>query len=144
MGVLLFGPEEKVAIADALTKARQNAIPWEVLEPIADGSAIDSLDLDEREGDVESVRRKYPAQHVVLGTYRIAISFEYQPVGLFRHLSISSAVKGKVPGLEVLAAVLVEFGFSGCPLQRPGRIWIEEFQPGWRAVNVIELDPPLS
>lgn len=35
--------------------------------------------------------------------------------------------------------VLPAFGFSGMPLQRPGRVWNEEFEPGWFAVNVVEM-----
>lgn len=58
---------------------------------------------------------------------------------MMRHLSVSTR-KGKVPGLEVMAVVLPEFGFSGFPLQRPGNVWNEEFEPGWFAINVVELE----
>jgi hypothetical protein len=76
----------------------------------------------------------------MLGTYRAAISFEEQPAGILRHLSVASHAKGKVPGIEVVAMVVEAFGFSGWPLVRPGRIWLEEFEPGHMAVNVLELD----
>jgi hypothetical protein len=33
------------------------------------------------------------------------------------------------------------FGFSGFPPLRPHRIWIEEFEPGHHAINVLELEP---
>lgn len=139
MSVLLIGPDEKAAIQEALTKARSNPLPWEAVAGVVGPSDTVTLDLDERAPGVEAVRRQYPSQHLMLGSYRVSISFEYQPAGLLRHLSISSANKHKVPGLEVLAAVLELFGFSGWPLQRPNRVWFEEFEPGWRALNVVEL-----
>ena len=140
MSVLFIGPDETARIAEAIAKARENATPWEVLSPIADGTSTNHLDLSERKPGVESIRRQYPPQQVMLGTYRAALSFELQPAGMFRHLSISSANKGKVPGLEVVTAVVEAFGFSGWPLQRPNRVWIEEFEPGWHAVNILELE----
>ncbi|KRR21381.1 hypothetical protein CQ14_06945 [Bradyrhizobium lablabi] len=144
MSVLVIRPDEEAQIAEAVEKARQNPIPWKALESIADKSDTNSLDLGERASGVEAVRRQYPSQHLALGTYRVALSFEQQPDGLFRHLSISSANRGKVPGLEVLTTVLGAFGFTGWPLRRPHRIWMEEFEPGHHAVNVVELEPPLS
>jgi hypothetical protein len=58
-----------------------------------------------------------------------------------RHLSASSSNKKKVPGLEVMKMIAQEFGFSDCPPLRPGRVWLEEFEKGWRAVNIVELEP---
>jgi|SRR6187402_382844 len=140
-GVLVLGPAERARIDEAVTAARANPMPWEAGEMIADGSGTTSLDLDERKGNVAEIRHTYPPQHITLGTYRIAISFEQQPAGLFRHLSISSAQKGRVPGLEVVIMVLEAFDFSGWPLQRPNRTWMEEYQPGHHAFNVLELEP---
>lgn len=100
-----------------------------------------ALDERKRPDLVEEVHRAYPSQSVQLGTYRIALSFEHQPAGLFKHMSVSSHRKGKVPGLEVMKVVMDAFGFSGMPLQRPGRIWVEEFERNWHAVNVIEIEP---
>jgi hypothetical protein len=140
-GVLVLGPAERARIDEAVATARANPTPWEAGEMIADGSDTNSLDLDERKGNVAEIRARYPAQHVMLGTYRIAISFEQQPAGLFRHLSISTEQKGRVPGLEVVIMVVEAFGFSGWPLQRPSRTWMEEYQPGRHAFNVLELEP---
>lgn len=141
MSVLFIGPEETAKIALAIAEAKKNATPWEALAAIAEGSPTPVYNLADRKPGVEAARKQYPAQHLMLGTYHVAISFEHQPAGLFRHLSISSQNKRMVPGLEVLLAVLEAFGFSGWPLQRPNRIWMEEFEPGWRAVNVVELEP---
>ena len=140
MGVLVLGPAEKAKIADAVAKARANPMPWEAGEMIVDHAPTDTLALNNRPANTTEVRKKYQSQGVELGTYQIAISFEYQPAGLFRHLSISSAHPGRVPGLEVVIMVLQEFGFSGWPLQRPNRTWMEEYQPGRHAFNVLELE----
>lgn len=141
MSVLFIGPQETAKIAEAIAKAKANVTPWEVLAGIADGTDTNKMDLADRKPGVAFVRRQYPPQHLTLGTYEVAVSFEQQPAGLFRHLSISSARRGKVPGLEVVSMVVEAFGFSGWPLQRPNRTWMEEYEPGWYAVNVIELEP---
>lgn len=79
-----------------------------------------------------------PSQHVILGTYRAAISFEKQPAGLCRHLSISAIKPGTLPLPIVLEMIAKEFGFAEFPPPQ-GRVWLEEFDPGHEAVNVIEL-----
>lgn len=103
---------------------------------------------------VEDVRAIYPTQHIVLGTYRCALSFEEQPAGLFKHLSVSSERSDKVPGMEAMQMVCEAFGFSErlCRLignrnaainvaveGLPSRVWLEEFDKDHYAVNVIEL-----
>lgn len=140
MSVLIIGPAEEKLIADAVEAARKNPIPWSVLKAIADGDETTTLLLGDRKVGVDEVRAKYKPQNVMLGTFRAAISFEEQPAGLLRHLSVSTR-KGKIPHLEVMKMVLPAFGFSGIPLTRPGRVWNEEFEPGWFAINVVELEP---
>jgi hypothetical protein len=140
MGALFIGTDERREIIEAVAKARQNPMPWEAAELIIDHTPTDTLKLNDRPPNTTEIRKRYQSQGVVLGSYQIAISFEHQPAGLFRHLSISSGSRGKVPGLEVLMMVLEEFGFSGWPLQRPNRIWMEEYLPGRHAINVIELE----
>jgi hypothetical protein len=141
VSILLVNAAIRLEIAAALERARANPVPWEELKKVADGTPTDRLTLADRKPGVADVRKKYAPQNVMLGTYRAAVSFGYQPAGLFKHLSVSSARKGKVPGPEVMAAVAEEYGFSGWPPMRPSRIWLEEFEPGWHAVNVVELEP---
>jgi hypothetical protein len=108
--------------------------------------------LADRKPGAKDIRRKYPAHNVMLGTYRAAISFEHQPAGLMRHLSVSSRAEGKVPGPEVMNMVCEAFGFSKplCeafinrdvgPVSTSARIWAEEFEAGRMAINVIEVEP---
>jgi len=138
-GVLVIDQEAKAAIAAAIAKARERPTPWmpELVDP--DQASLLSK-LKDRAPGVADLRKQYPSQHLMLGTYHAAISFEHQPAGLFRHLSVSSAMKGKVPGLEVMTMLLAEFGFSGWPLTRPSRVWMEEYEPKRHAVNVLELE----
>lgn len=142
MSILIIGPDEEKKIAAAIGAARKTPMPWNVMKDIGHDGRPELL-LRERKAGVAEARTSYPPQSVMLGTYRCSLSFEEQPAGLMRHLSVSTR-KGKVPGLEVMAMVLPAFGFSGFPLRRPGRVWTEEFEPGWFAVNVVEVEPSSS
>jgi hypothetical protein len=137
-GVLIINEKARAAITKAVERARARPTPW--VPELASSTPTDTLTLQERPVGTFDLREKYPSQHLLLGTYRAAISFEYQPAGLFRHLSVSSQMRGKVPGLEVMEMLVIEFGFSGWPLQRPNRTWMEEFEPKRHAVNVVELE----
>jgi hypothetical protein len=112
------------------------------MRTITDSTDTDRLDLKDRahQEQVDKLRKEYPSYQVMLGTYRAAISFEMQPAGLFKHLSVSSAVRGMVPNEPAMKMVLEAYGFSGYPPVRPYRMWLEEFEPGWRAINVVELE----
>jgi hypothetical protein len=137
-GVLLMGEEQRAAIKDAIAKARARPTPW--VPELAKGDEVTNLTYEGRPVGIAELRSLYPSQHLMLGTYHAAISFEHQPTGLFRHLSVSSQARGKVPGLEVMQMLVEEFGFSGWPLQRPGKVWMEEYEPKRHAVNVVELE----
>jgi hypothetical protein len=139
-GVLVIDEQARAAIAQAIARARQTPTPW--MPELADATPDNMLPLDRRKPSTdELLRKQYPSQHLRLGTYHAAFSFEHQPAGLFRHLSVASRAHGKVPGLEVMEMLVTEFGFSGWPLQRPSRVWMEEYEPKRHAVNVIELEP---
>ena len=94
--MLIIGPTEAKAIRTAIEGALQNPIPWEALRPIADDTGRPHLPLDQRLPGVKAARRKYPPQRVMLGTYRANLSFELQPAGMFRHLSVSSVLIGMI------------------------------------------------
>jgi len=130
-GVLIIGDDDRLLIKAMLAAARENATPWSECEPVADGSETNSLMLGERKPGVSALRKKYPALPITLGTYRAAISFEVQPAGLVKHLSVSSRDEGKVCNA---------FEFTAFPLPpNSGRVWFEEHEPGHMAVNVIEV-----
>lgn len=136
-GLLIISPEDEVIIKAAVDRARANVIPWAKIKDIAIGpEGPKNIMFKDRKGS------KIPQkQHIRLGTYEAAISFEEQPSGIVRHLSVSSGRKGKVPGPEVMAMVAEAFGFSGFPPKQAHNIWAEEFVPGWMAINVAEVEP---
>lgn len=139
MSVLVIGSVEERKIKNALEQARANPVPLEVMKAIADGTELPALMLKDRKAGVDAIRNEYPSYPVRLGTYLAAISFEYQPAGLMRHLSVSSRNPKAMPGLEVMIAVCEKFGFSAFPPPN-GRVWVEEFEPKHMAVNVIEVE----
>ena len=141
-GVLVIGDDERRIIDTAVATARAKPAPWSVMQELAVETEGPTLNLDERRVPPERVAeimREYPSHRVQLGTYSAAISFEEQPSGLMRHLSVSYHA-GKIPNLAVIEMVCEAFGFSDFPPTRPHRIWIEEFEPGHHAVNVVELE----
>lgn len=153
MSILFIGPDEETAIKASIAAARKNVTPWDVFKDLL--GAIDKpteVLLRDRKPGVKDARKKYPPQQTMLGTYRCALSFEEQPAGLFRHLSVSTRM-GKVPGPQVMEMVCRAYGFDdklcralGQPEAmifepvRPAHVWVEEFEPGWFAVNVTELE----
>lgn len=68
--------------------------------------------------------------------WMVSLTYEQQPVGLCRHMSMSSPVAGKVPLPEVIDMVLAALGseLSGRRLA-----YLETFAPGHRAINIIEV-----
>jgi hypothetical protein len=157
MSTLVIGPNEEVQILVAIDRARDKPIPWEALAPVAVDTETDTMMLNDFAPGADKVLDAYPPQNVMLGAYHAAISFEYQPTGLFRHLSVSSKAAGRVPGPEVMQMVCEAFGFSatlckamGSPTatvyspERPVRVWVEEYSPGHMAINVVEMEPPTS
>lgn len=100
------------------------------------------LSLQYRAGREQLVRPE--SEHVCIPRgYRAALSFEQQPSGLFRHLSVSVDTPGRLPHPEAIAALAREFGFTDFP-PTVGRTWMEEFDPGHHAINVVELVMPVG
>lgn len=69
--------------------------------------------------------------------YRAAFSFENQPVGLVRHLSVSVDRPGFMPSVAAFYAIAEAFGFRH---DARGQTWLEEFAPGHHAVNLLQSD----
>jgi hypothetical protein len=133
--VLIIDERRRRKIAKAIERARAKPVPVQTI--VASGypaHEVGNLSLADRKPGFE----RPPSEHIMLGTYRVAFSFEEQPGGMCAHLSASSPDPGKVPGPDVLDALLREFGFAG-NFRNPHDclIWLEEFDPGHRAVNVV-------
>ena len=149
MGILFIGEDERQAIEQAVSAARAKPMPWSVMREVViddHDHPTDTLTLGEREQQVDAnrlaeIKREYPSHFVQLGTYVVAISFEEQPSGLMRHLSIASSDANKAPNEHAVAMAVKAFGFSAWPPVRPYRVWIEEYEPGRTAINLVELEP---
>jgi len=148
-GILVIGDREREKIAQLIASARAKPVPADIIARIGLKDFSPQLKLSDRPPGFS----RPPSQMIQLGTYTVAFSFEQQPPGLMRHLSVSSAHRGKVPSLKVMVLIAEEFGFSrqvlewldiierSGPEKRkpfPGRFWLEEFEPGHHAVNLIE------
>lgn len=135
MGVLIVSEAEQEKIAAMIAEARENYMPWSIAQHGAVTIDDGYLPLDKRIPGFE----RPPSQHIVLGTYRIAFSFEEQPQGICRHLSVSTLPPQPdvLPGIAAVAEICRLFAFENVP--EDGGIWLEEYEPGLFAVNVVEL-----
>lgn len=135
MTVFMLGADEQDAINAALERARKRPVPLaEVIRHKHSKQGANVLLLKDRpmpppERHIEQVMLPFG--------YRLAISCEEQPVGFVAHLSLSSPAHGKVPRPEAMDMVLVATGLNKAERE----VWLEEFDPGHFAVNVVALLP---
>jgi hypothetical protein len=127
MRAILLNAEIFRAIDAAVDAARAKPVPWEVFKRAAEGIDQDqtTLSLKDRPPDF----KRPQSQHVLIPMgFRASISFEDQPAGLVRHLSIS-VEGGKAIGFSVPKA-----------FESFERVWTEEYEPGKWAINLLQLD----
>lgn len=134
MRPLIIGEKQKKEIAVAVEAARKLPNRLEDVMSIA-------LPLDDKPLRLVDRKSKRPPNMFTVSVdlpvgYRASFSFEYQPTGLFRHLSIGVDEEGALPGHAAILMIAKEFGF----IEIDGT-WLEEFEPGQFAVNLIELVP---
>ena len=128
----------KKEIDAARAKARANPTPWELLRDHVVANDTATLDLADRKPGVEAITSRAVSVLIPAG-FRAAISFEYQPAGLIRHLSVSVDTKGALPHPVAVDFLLQAFGFDVIEANT-SKIWVEEFEPGHRAVNIVQLE----
>jgi hypothetical protein len=134
---LIITEETRAAIRLAIERARAKAVPWSVLKQYAVPSTA-NLKLSDRRPGSEAIANR--AENVLIPRgYRAAISFEEQPAGLMRHLSVSVDTKGNMPSAAAVDMLLEEFGFD-IIAKRTSRLWVEEFDPGHEAINIVQID----
>lgn len=139
MRPLILDPDTLAAIKAAVERARAKPIPWETLRRHVpqQRESKRKLTLADR-GDDRDWRP--PSEQVLIAHgFRAAISFEEQPAGLIRHLSVSVDTPGRTPSMEAMALLAIAFGFRSFPV-RMEQVWLEEFEPGHHAVNVVEIE----
>jgi len=143
-GVLIIGEAEQTALREAMARARKKPVPLAELMPHikASDQATDVVTLAERKSVPP---RRDPEMVLIPFGYRVAISFEEQPVGMCLHLSMSSERRpGMLPRPEAVGMVLDALGINSKDL--PGRAWIEEYerdgkQCGYAANVVVVMEP---
>jgi len=145
MTAFMFGPKEKAALQAAQEQARQNPITAEIVNRGYNiGEFNGDLSLADR---TELAKRGTPAmrpssEHVMLPNgFSVAITYEDQPCGMCLHMSMSSPKRGKVPTPEAVTLVLDALGLAR-PIDECEAVWLEEFEPGRKAVNVLVLTKP--
>ena len=137
--VLILNDEVMSAITAADLLARAKPVPWVVLSHAVDATPTAYLRLQNR-SDLLVPRSE---QVLIPVGYRAAISYEHQPAGLVKHLSVSVDTPGNVPGLEAFTAIAQAFGME-VGVEMPARMWIEEFEPGHGAINLAQLVEPIE
>jgi len=141
MGVLIIGAPDQKRIDALVAQARAHPVPWEALAPAAIMSDTPTLTLDEVAAKAPPGWKRPTSRGLTLGSYDVAFSFEVQPIGLLRHLSVSCAAPGKLPMPFVVERIARAFGFIDGAARR---VWIEEYAPGRHAINVVELAEPAA
>lgn len=132
--VLMIGIAEKAAIAKAIERAWANPVPLAMVEKNAfPNQQAKVVTLKDRKD-----KGRPPSQFVEIPNgYVAAISFEQQPAGLVRHLSISIDRVGMVPNEHAVQMIAEAFGFVGDISTE--MMWMEEFEPDHHAINIVQL-----
>lgn len=135
MSVLAIDQATVERIDAAIAQARQKVMPLSMTRETG-RPFIGKTDirLADRPPDY---KRPIPSVCVEIPVgYMACISFEMQPAGLCRHLSVSIDKPGKVPTREVCLALAVLFGFRKANTDCVA--WLEEFEPGEFAINMVQ------
>jgi hypothetical protein len=137
MSFVVITPETQAEINAIVEAARKHCIPWSLIAPVALPPEKHTVTLADRKAGPPRPQ----SQHIMLGNVEAAFSFEEQPAGICRHLSVAVARPGKLPSPEEVAMIAEAFGFTSFP-PIDGNVWVEEFEPGHHAVNVVEVSEP--
>jgi len=138
MTVFFLSLESRIALHAAAESARAQPIPWEVLRHgLARNQDADTMTLADCE-DVPRVPRD-PQQVILARGWRVAITCEEQPAGLLLHVSMSSPAKDMVPTPQAMQMLVAACGY---PPDDIARAWLEEYEPGKHAANVLVMLEP--
>jgi len=70
-------------------------------------------------------------------SYRVVFSFEKQPVGWCRHLSVSIPDKTKLPNVPAVEMIMHEFGFVGT-ITDLDSLWIDD-KSNPHSINIVQI-----
>jgi hypothetical protein len=134
MPVLMLNNEVLARIGAAVAHARAHPVPLSVLRTGAVPHTKPVISLADRKPGYE----RPLSEHVLIPIgYRAAVSVEEQPTGMYMHLSISVDRAGKMPSPQAVIAIAAAFGIKWPPV-KDGAAWVEEFEPGQHAFNIIQ------
>jgi len=133
---LLMSPQIEATIKAAVEEARKNPTSLEETKASAMPlPQVGELKLSDRPPGYKAPMAS--VQVLIPVGFRAAISFEEQPGGLCRHLSISvRGMRGKMPGMPAVLALCAQFGVNWDESKK----WVEEYEPGRYAINIVSLD----
>jgi hypothetical protein len=161
MTAFMLSSDDAARLKAAVERARTKTIPWDKMKAsLPLNQDTDCLMLSDRvdlrapthappnpvgsmwpvlvpseECTAEGEPVKHEVEQIVLPFgWRVAISSEEQPAGILLHISMSSPVKGRVPNEWAIEMVLNACGYK---IKDVVRGWVEEFEPGWEAVNML-------
>jgi hypothetical protein len=138
MAIVLIGSKETTEIAAAIERARAHPVP---LSLVRAGAVEDKpvIKLADRKPGYE--RPRPPEEVLIPIGYRANVSVEEQPSGLFLHLSISveRADPKLMPSVAATTMIADAFGVDYRTTLRQGLIWMEEYDPGRYAINLMKL-----
>jgi hypothetical protein len=146
MSVVVISNRERRLIAIAKAKAMETPVPMAALSAMSYKNQ-DHRTVKELKDRPEHFDRSQlpPTISVMIPFgYRAAYSVEEQPGGLAAHLSIGTEGrkrKGMMPSEQAVKMIAEEFGI---PFPPNGAIWVEEFEPGEFAVNLVHIIQPHS
>lgn len=141
MAVLLIGEREKAEIDAAIGRARRKPVMLEFLREHGFNDNRSTITLADRKPGFKRPR----AEEVLIPIgYRAAVSFEEQPTGMAMHLSISveRADPKLMPNVASIAMIAQAFGIDFDEAQRTGTLWLEEYEPGRQAINILVITAP--
>lgn len=133
--VLAITENVRREINAAVERAAAHPVSLEEVKRVMKGIPQDTPDvkLSDRPADF----KRTESEHVLIPHgFRASFSFEHQPNGLCRHLSVSVDTPGRVPNMPAMQVIAEAFGFQS---GGPRRFFCEEFEPGHHAVNLVEL-----
>ncbi|HMA75335.1 MAG TPA: hypothetical protein VKP67_28190, partial [Xanthobacteraceae bacterium] len=130
MSVLIWDDEILAAVKTLVAEAHTKPLVLSEVRRLA------VPDQNKFELALEDRKELPPTKQIVIGSYHCAYSCEEHPGGLCRHLSVSVSTPGKLPNVPAVTQLMDMFGFDR---KIKPTIWLEEFEPGHKAVNLLQL-----
>lgn len=140
MRALLINDEIRAEVAALRKEARKNPVPLQwVLENSVDESKGRKHEFTLADRKPDFMRQCSLKMNIPNG-YTVAYSYEEQPMGLCHHMSVSVDTPGRLPAFQAVQEIAALFGITISEETKSKlTMWLEEFQPGHEAVNVVSL-----